>query len=210
MTPNNPRFKIVPYQPRLNNAAARLSQLQADLVSEAVRCAVEDTGAAIAHKLSESLTALLLYLHEIKQADDHATGEVTIPTLTRELVDKAISETERVCDIIEQLGQTTETPLDPETAVARGRDAIDGWTQNNRARDTSHASSAQPLVNQQSLTPREHEVLALITTGVSNKEGSHRLGISSRTFEAHRAHLMGKFGAKNVADLVRMALSNRQ
>jgi DNA-binding CsgD family transcriptional regulator len=50
-------------------------------------------------------------------------------------------------------------------------------------------------------------VLALITGGASNKEGGHRLGISKRTFEAHRAHLMGKLGAKNAADLVRMALS---
>jgi DNA-binding CsgD family transcriptional regulator len=57
------------------------------------------------------------------------------------------------------------------------------------------------------LTPREHEVLALITGGASNKEGGHRLGISKRTFEAHRAHLMGKLGAKNAADLVRRALS---
>jgi DNA-binding CsgD family transcriptional regulator len=49
-------------------------------------------------------------------------------------------------------------------------------------------------------------VLALITGGVSNKEGGHRLGISKRTFESHRAHLMGKLGAKNAADLVRMTL----
>ncbi len=208
MTLDNPRFKIVPYQPRLNGAAARLSQFQADLVSEAVRCAVEDAGAAIAHQLSESLTALLLYLHEIKETGDD--GAVTIPDSTCDLVDAAIRETERVCDIVEHLGQTTETPVDPETAVARGRDAIDAWARNNRARDSSYASPAQSHINQYSLTPREQEVLALITTGVSNKEGSHRLGISSRTFEAHRAHLMGKFGAKNVADLVRIALSDHQ
>jgi two-component system, LuxR family, response regulator FixJ len=60
------------------------------------------------------------------------------------------------------------------------------------------------------LTPREHEVLALITSGSSNKEGGHRLGISTRTFEVHRAHLMGKLGARNAADLVRIALSNGQ
>jgi DNA-binding NarL/FixJ family response regulator len=53
-------------------------------------------------------------------------------------------------------------------------------------------------------------VLTLITGGCSNKEGGHRLGISTRTFEAHRAHLMGKLGARNAADLVRAALGKVQ
>ncbi len=51
-------------------------------------------------------------------------------------------------------------------------------------------------------------MLALVAGGASNKEGGYRLGISNRTFEAHRAHLMGKLGAKNAADLIRIALSN--
>ena len=57
------------------------------------------------------------------------------------------------------------------------------------------------------LTPREREVLGLIISGASNKEGAHQLGITTRTFEVHRAHIMEKLGAKNAADLVRMALS---
>ena len=57
------------------------------------------------------------------------------------------------------------------------------------------------------LTPREDEVLDLIVRGSSNKEGAHRLGIATRTFEAHRAHIMEKLGARNAADLVRLALS---
>ena len=57
------------------------------------------------------------------------------------------------------------------------------------------------------LTPREREVLALIIGGSSNKEGGRRLEISTRTFEAHRAHLMAKLGAKNAADLIRLAMN---
>jgi len=63
------------------------------------------------------------------------------------------------------------------------------------------------LANLHPLTPREEEVLALVKDGSSNKEGGHRLGISTRTFEAHRAHLMGKLGARNVADLIRKTSS---
>jgi two-component system, LuxR family, response regulator FixJ len=55
------------------------------------------------------------------------------------------------------------------------------------------------------LTARERDVLALIVDGASNKEGAHQLGISKRTFEGHRAHIMEKLGARNAADLGRLA-----
>ncbi len=57
------------------------------------------------------------------------------------------------------------------------------------------------------LTRREQEVAQLIADGASNKEAGRRLGISPRTVELHRAHLMAKLGAKNAADLVRIVLS---
>jgi DNA-binding CsgD family transcriptional regulator len=56
-------------------------------------------------------------------------------------------------------------------------------------------------------TPREREVLAQIAEGASNKEVGRRLGISPRTVEVHRARIMDKIGARNGADLVRIALS---
>jgi FixJ family two-component response regulator len=57
------------------------------------------------------------------------------------------------------------------------------------------------------LTPREREVLAELVAGATNKEAGRRLGISPRTVEIHRAHIMEKLGARNAADLVRIALS---
>jgi two-component system response regulator FixJ len=60
------------------------------------------------------------------------------------------------------------------------------------------------------LTPREREVLDLLTAGASNKEAGRHLGISPRTIEVHRAHIMEKLGARNTADLVRIALSQRR
>ncbi|NGP17283.1 response regulator transcription factor [Devosia aurantiaca] len=58
------------------------------------------------------------------------------------------------------------------------------------------------------LTPREREVLQLITNGQSNKEAGRELGISPRTIEVHRARVMEKLGAKNTADLMRIVLTS--
>jgi two-component system, LuxR family, response regulator FixJ len=57
------------------------------------------------------------------------------------------------------------------------------------------------------LTERERQVAALIADGASSKEAALRLGISPRTVELHRAHIMAKLGARNAADLVRIVLT---
>ncbi len=58
------------------------------------------------------------------------------------------------------------------------------------------------------LTPRERQVLQLISNGQSNKEAGRELGISPRTIEVHRARVMEKLGAKNTADLMRIILTS--
>jgi FixJ family two-component response regulator len=57
-----------------------------------------------------------------------------------------------------------------------------------------------------SLTPRERDVLALMTTGKANKIMAAELGLSQRTIEIHRSHVMEKTGASSLAQLVRMAM----
>ncbi|MHB1542890.1 MAG: response regulator transcription factor, partial [Steroidobacteraceae bacterium] len=58
----------------------------------------------------------------------------------------------------------------------------------------------------ESLTPREREVLTLITRGKPNKVVAADLGVSQRTVEIHRARVMEKMGASSFAQLVRMVL----
>jgi FixJ family two-component response regulator len=57
------------------------------------------------------------------------------------------------------------------------------------------------------LSPREMQVLRLLTLGKSNKQMAGDLGVSQRTVEIHRAHLMRKMEATSVAQLVRMSLA---
>ena len=58
----------------------------------------------------------------------------------------------------------------------------------------------------QTLTTREREVLQLVVDGLSSPEVGARLGISGRTVESHRAHLMGKLGLRSHGELLRYAV----
>jgi len=58
----------------------------------------------------------------------------------------------------------------------------------------------------ESLTPREREVLDLMSQGKSNKQMAFELGVSQRTIEIHRGHVMEKTGAASLAQLVRMVM----
>lgn len=57
----------------------------------------------------------------------------------------------------------------------------------------------------ETLTPREREVMALVTAGLMNKQAAAEIGVSEITVKIHRGHLMRKMHAKSLADLVRMA-----
>ncbi|TVR40234.1 MAG: DNA-binding response regulator [Planctomycetota bacterium] len=56
------------------------------------------------------------------------------------------------------------------------------------------------------LTPRETEVLQLIAEGHANKQAAHHLGISVKTIEKHREHLMAKLNIHDTAGLTRYAI----
>jgi len=55
------------------------------------------------------------------------------------------------------------------------------------------------------LTPREREVMPMVTAGLANKQTAAELGTSEITIGVHRGQIMRKMGARSLAELVRMA-----
>lgn len=78
-------------------------------------------------------------------------------------------------------------------------------------RGMRRVESAQAGVDLESrlatLTAREHDVLVLVGRGLHAKEIAASLAISPRTVEVHKSRLMAKLNARNVAELVRFALT---
>ena len=102
------------------------------------------------------------------------------------------------CDFIEK-------QADVASIVTRVDKTIATWASRQRKDATSEIRwrhfPGRPL-----LSRREIEVLAQIMAGASNKEAAKILGISSRTIETHRQHIMKKLNAKNAVDLVHIVL----
>jgi FixJ family two-component response regulator len=99
-----------------------------------------------------------------------------------------------------------EKPFRGSEVVTRVRAAIEA----NALRLASQGAAASPSMNfpgREPLTAREQDVLRGLVDGASNKEIARQLGISPRTIEVHRARIMEKLGAKNIADLIRLVMS---
>jgi two-component system response regulator FixJ len=75
-----------------------------------------------------------------------------------------------------------------------------------RQKHAVHAELADLRARFDGLTERQRQVLELAVAGLSNKEIAGRLGISFRTVEIHRAWMMERMGARNLAELVRMEM----
>ncbi len=60
-------------------------------------------------------------------------------------------------------------------------------------------------VRYETLTPREREVLSLVTAGLLNKQVAAELGVAEKTIKQHRGHVVDKMAAQSLADLVLMA-----
>ena len=133
--------------------------------------------------LQDRLRELGLYLPTIV-----ITGHGDVPVAVRAMKAGAL-------DFIEK-------PFSDQTLLDRIREAMD--------RDEQlHALALQrdALVDRfERLTAREREVMELVVTGQLNKQIAATLGLSHKTIEVHRAHVMEKMQADSLADLVRMAV----
>jgi DNA-binding CsgD family transcriptional regulator len=164
--------------------------------------AMDEAGTAIARQLNGPLTALLLYIGEIKQYSHQLSQSSGDRVYLQQVVENALQQTERVCAMMKQITATHDGAF-----VTSGREA-GCETQIGLAEDGIRTPGVMfsSGAGQKPLTKREREVLNLISEGYSNKQGALRMRISPRTFESHRAEAMRKLGARNTADLVRTAL----
>lgn len=71
---------------------------------------------------------------------------------------------------------------------------------NEQRRQAAEKNSARGLLDL--LTPREFEVMQLLTTGLLNKQVGGELGITEKTVKCHRYHLMHKLGVTSIAELI--------
>ena len=95
-----------------------------------------------------------------------------------------------------------EKPFNDEVLLDAIRNALN-LDERRRGYQAERAELAARLAQ---LTPREHEVMDMVTEGKSNKEIAKTLGVSAKTVEAHRARVMEKMQAGSLAELVRLAV----
>jgi len=111
------------------------------------------------------------------------TGHADVPTAVRAVQKGAV-------DFLEK-------PFNDQVLLDRINAALAADTQRQHE-DAAHTAILRRM---DSLTSREREVLDLVVGGSLNKQIAATLGISSKTVEVHRAHVMEKMAAKSVAEL---------
>ena len=95
-----------------------------------------------------------------------------------------------------------EKPFDEARLLASIRNALEIA----RQRTLDAAETKELHLRLQTLSERQRQVMELAVAGLSNKEIGSRLNISPKTVENHRAWVMERTGAKNLAELVRIAM----
>jgi len=90
-------------------------------------------------------------------------------------------------------------PVDAEDLLAAIEESL-AQDAENRARRVEIASIREFI---ETLTPREHEVMTYVITGMLNKQIAAALEISAETVKIHRSRVMSKLGIVSVAELVR-------
>jgi FixJ family two-component response regulator len=94
------------------------------------------------------------------------------------------------------------------TKPLREQDLLDAVTvalERDRQRRESEKSASNLRALFETLTPREQEVLSLVSVGLMNKQVAGKLGVSEIMVKVHRGNVMRKMGAKSLADLVIMS-----
>ena len=84
-------------------------------------------------------------------------------------------------------------------------DAVKLALERDQGRIEAERASSELKSSFETLTPREREIMALVASGLMNKQVAGKMGLSEITVKVHRGRIMQKMGARTLADLVRMA-----
>jgi len=155
-----------------------------DPIRNQVDCAVTDVRmpGIDGFKLQETLAETLPYLSVV-----FITGHGDIPMTVKAIRSGAV-------DFLEK-------PVDDEGLIA----AIRRSAERSRKQKISYAELEDLRRRYELLTPREKQVLVLVTSGLLNKQIGYELGTGEKTIKVHRARAMEKMRADSLANLVAMA-----
>lgn len=152
--------------------------------------AAEDSGCLVLDLRMPEMTGLDLQTALLQKGSSlpviFLSGYGDVPTTVRAIKGGAI-------DFLEK-------PVANEILIAHVRNAL----LEDRRRRAEQAEARMVHASFDQLSPREREILVLATKGLTSKIARY-LGISFRTVENHRAHVIEKMQAKNIAELCRMA-----
>jgi FixJ family two-component response regulator len=95
-----------------------------------------------------------------------------------------------------------EKPFDEARLLTSIRHAV----RKRREGETATADLRELQARFTALSARQRQVMELVVSGLSSKEIGIKLNISPRTVENHRAWVMERIGARNLADLIRLAM----
>jgi FixJ family two-component response regulator len=84
-------------------------------------------------------------------------------------------------------------------------DAVSTAIERDRKRREAETIVSKLQTRFETLTPREREIFALVSSGLMNKQIAAELGLAEITVKIHRGHITRKMGAKSLAELVRQA-----
>lgn len=188
-----------------------------EAVLDSLRLLLEGHGYAVACFASGE--ALLKALDAPDAAPDCAIVDVRLPGLSGLELQQRLHQRNRDLPVIIITGHGAidmavralkagafdfiEKPFDDGRLLDGISDAMAGATRRKATTETVSTTAA----NYAELSERQRQVMDLVAEGMANKEIAARLGISPRTVEIYRAKVMEKMGARNLAELVRMALA---